>query len=56
MHNKKLSARARRAIRERMTPEMRKAEDIGKLAILNDWRKGHGLPTLNAKEAGLEDA
>ena len=55
MRTKKLNAKQRETIRNRMTSEQRSAEDRAKLAILNDFRARHGLPTLNAKDAGLED-
>lgn len=50
MHSRKLSAKARKAIRERMTPEQRAAEDRAKLAILNDFRARHGLSILTMEE------
>jgi hypothetical protein len=43
-----LSAKARRVIIARMSPEQRMAEDRAKLAILNDWRERHGLPMVVA--------
>ena len=51
MHSKKLSAKARKATRERMTPEQRDTEDRAKLAFLNMWRVGCGLPELSMAEA-----
>ena len=51
MHSKKLSAKARKAIRERMTPEQRDTEDRAKLAFLNMWLVGRGLPELSMAEA-----
>lgn len=51
MHSRKLIAKARRTIRERMTPEQRAAEDRVKLAILNDFRARHGLSIMTMDEA-----
>jgi hypothetical protein len=48
MHSKKLSAKARKAIWARMTPEQRMAEDRAKLAIVNNFRERHGLPAVVA--------
>ena len=48
MHSKKLSARARRAILARMTPEQRMAEERAKLAIVNDFLARHGLAPVVA--------
>ena len=42
----KMTAKARRAIRERMTPEQRMAEERAKLAIVNDFLARHGLPEV----------
>ncbi|MHB8118645.1 MAG: hypothetical protein ACYDHX_07970 [Methanothrix sp.] len=51
MHSRKLSVRSRRAIRERMTPEQRQAEDRAKLIFLNDFRHRHGLQEISMQEA-----
>jgi very-short-patch-repair endonuclease len=53
MHNKKLSAKARKAIRERMTPAQKAVEDTAKLVFLNDFRLRHGLSILTSEEAGM---
>jgi hypothetical protein len=50
MHSRKMSAKARKAILARMTPEQRAAEDRAKLAILNDWRERRGLSILTMEE------
>jgi hypothetical protein len=51
MHAKKMSAKARRAIRERMTPEQKAAEERAKMILLNDWRGRHGLSERTLEEA-----
>ena len=51
MHSKKLSAKVRRAIRERMTPTQRQREDLAKLVILNDFRSRRGLSEMTMEEA-----
>ena len=48
MHSKKLSARARRAIQAKMSPEQRMAEERAKLAIVNDFLARHGLAPVVA--------
>ncbi len=51
MHSRKLSAKARKAIRAMMTPEQIAAEDRVKLALLNGFRQRHGLSILTMEEA-----
>jgi len=51
VHSRKLSAKARKAIRAMMTPEQIAAEERAKLAILNDFRARHGLSILKMEEA-----
>lgn len=48
MHSKKLSAKARKAIRERMTPEQIAAEDRVCRMIMDDWRERHGFAPVVA--------
>jgi hypothetical protein len=50
MHSRKLSAKARKAIIARMTPEQIAAENRAKLAIMNDFRARHGLSILTMEE------
>jgi hypothetical protein len=46
-----LSAKARRAIQARMSPEQREREDQAKLAILNAFMVRHGQAELSMEQA-----
>jgi hypothetical protein len=47
------TAKARKLIRERMTPAQKEAEHRAKVAIVNDFRLRHGLPELTVEMAAM---